>query len=133
MFNDILKEAIDGASDIIFTDYVDGAGLVRRYSAAKLFVYPSFFEGFGIPPLEAMACGTLVTVADATSLPEVVGDAGIYFDPFNADDIKDAMKKMLYDEKLREECVSKNLEQVKKFAWKKSSDIITECYRKVVR
>lgn len=133
MFNDILKEALDGASDIIFTDYVDSVDLVRLYNAAKLFVYPSFFEGFGIPPLEAMACGTPVVVANATSLPEVVGDAGIYFDPFNVDDIKEAIKKMLTDEKLREESVLKNPEQVRKFTWKKSSDIITECYRKAVR
>ena len=133
MFNDILKEALDGASDIIFTDYVDSVDLVRLYNAAKLFVYPSFFEGFGIPPLEAMACGTPVVVANATSLPEVVGDAGIYFDPFNVEDIKEAIKKMLTDEKLREESVLKNPEQVRKFTWKKSSDIITECYRKAVR
>ena len=66
-------------------------------------------------------------------LPEVVGDAGIYFDPFNVDDIKEAIKKMLTDEKLREESVLKNPEQVRKFTWKKSSDIITECYRKAVR
>lgn len=80
-----------------------------------------------------MACGTPVVVANATSLPEVVGDAGIYFDPFNVDDIKEAIKKMLTDEKLREESVLKNPEQVRKFTWKKSSDIITECYRKAVR
>ena len=132
MFNDILKEALDGASDIVFTDYVDNTDLVRLYNAAKLFVYPSFFEGFGIPPLEAMACGTPVAVANATSLPEVVGDAGIYFDPFNVDDIAEAIKKMLSDDNLRKECILRNPMQVKKFDWKKSSDIITECYRKAI-
>ena len=67
-----------------------------------------------------------------TSLPEVVGDAGIYFDPFNVDDIAEAIKKMLSDDNLRKECILRNPMQVKKFDWKKSSDIITECYRKAI-
>ncbi|MCH5342481.1 MAG: glycosyltransferase family 4 protein [Acetatifactor sp.] len=131
MFNDILKEALSGADDVIFTDYVGRDDLIRLYNDAKIFVYPSFFEGFGIPPLEAMACDTPVAVADATSLPEVVGDAGMYFDPFNVDEMAHSMQKLLRDGEYRDELVKKGADQVKKFSWKESADIITSHYRKI--
>src|SRR5205085_11466646 len=71
--------------DLVFTEYVPDADLVALYNAANLFVYPSLFEGFGIPPLEAMACGTPVVCSNATSLPEVVGDAALTADPLDVE------------------------------------------------
>ena len=128
MFDDILREAINNNADVIFTDYVSQEDLIRLYNDAKCFVYPSFFEGFGIPPLEAMACGTPVAVANATALPEVVGDAGIYFDPFSVDEIVEAMKSMI-NSKYKTELLSKKMqEQVKKFSWEKSAENIFDCY-----
>lgn len=128
MYNDIIKEALKDNADVIFTDYVDEQDLVRLYNDAKCFVYPSFFEGFGIPPLEAMACGTVVAAANTTSLPEVVGDAGLYFDPFNENAIAESIELLLKDEKLRHELKEKSKEQVNKFSWSKSADIISQYY-----
>ncbi len=132
MYDEILKAAIEGSEDIIFTDYVDQEELVRLYNGAELFVYPSFFEGFGIPPLEAMACGVPVVVANATSLPEVVGDAGSYFDPFDIDSILESIKKMLYDRELRERSIERGYERVKAFAWERSSRIIMDTYQQIL-
>ena len=99
MFDDIMKESADNNKDIILTDYVSNEDLVRLYNLADGFVYPSFYEGFGIPPLEARACGTPVAVANATSLPEVVGDAGMYFDPFSEEEITNSIVKLLDEDK----------------------------------
>lgn len=131
MYSDIIKEAVKNSKegDIIFTDYVSDYDLVRLYNDAFMFVYPSYFEGFGIPPLEAMACGVPVAVSKATSLPEVVGNAGIYFDPFSIRDIVKAMKTIAENESLREEMIKKGFCQVKKFDWKKTSKIWLDGYR----
>lgn len=132
MFDDILKEALDKSCDVIFTDYVSETDLIRLYNEAEMFVYPSFFEGFGMPPLEAMACGTPVAVANSTSLPEVVGDAGLYFDPFDEDDIADKiikMKNMIFDKEVMAELNEKVKEQVRKFDWKNSAKIIWHNYK----
>ncbi len=133
MTSDIFKEAMNHSEHIVFTDYVSQDDLVRLYNAATCFVYPSFFEGFGIPPLESMACGTPVAVADRTSLPEVVGDAGLYFDPFSEQEIEDALIKLLTDGELRDDLIGRGLERVKNFSWAKSSELIMHVYHKVMR
>lgn len=130
MFNDIIQTALEGSTDIIFTDYVNDNDLIRLYNAASCFVYPSYFEGFGIPPLEAMACGTPVAVANTTSLPEVVGDAGIYFDPFSEEEIKASMIKMLAENYVTNDLQIKMEAQVKRFSWKKSADLVIDTYKK---
>jgi glycosyltransferase involved in cell wall biosynthesis len=130
MFSDILQVALENSKDVIFTDYVNENDLVRLYNAAKVFIFPSFYEGFGIPPLEAMACGVPVGVSNATSLPEVVGDAGLYFDPFDSNNIKEAMLRLLDDTNLRHSLMDKNRDQVKRFNWKISSEKILETYYK---
>lgn len=127
MFSDILKEACQNNRDIIFTDYVTNTDLIRLYNAARCFVYPSFFEGFGIPPLEAMACGTPVAVSNKTSLPEVVGDAGLYFDPFKENEIEECIESMI-DRKKDENLEKIMKEQVLKFSWKESVCKIMEIY-----
>ncbi len=130
MFNDIMKAAAGKAADIILTDYVSEEDLIRLYNAATCFIYPSFYEGFGIPPLEAMACGTPVAVANATSLPEVVGDAGLYFDPFNEKEIEASIEKLMRDDSLRKELIEKGFRQTSKFDWARSSSIIYKTYHR---
>lgn len=131
MYDDILKEACEQTDKIIFTDYVSEKDLIRLYNAAACFVYPSFFEGFGIPPLEAMACGTPVAVSDRTSLPEVVGDAGIYFDPFDEDEIVACIEKMMRKNYMSEELKRRMEQQVERFDWRRSADQILQTYREV--
>ena len=130
MFDDIMKESADNNKDIILTDYVSNEDLVRLYNLADGFVYPSFYEGFGIPPLEAMACGTPVAVANATSLPEVVGDAGMYFDPFSEEEITNSIVKLLDEDKaIRDE---KRIERVNCFNWQDSANAMFSKYIEVV-
>lgn len=130
MYDSILKEACENSDNIIFTDYVSNEDLVRLYNAATCFVYPSFFEGFGIPPLEAMACGTPVAVAQATSLPEVVGEYGLYFDPFNETEIENVIWQLMTNDQLRIQLSSGQYKQVSKFSWKDSADKIIQSYLK---
>ena len=100
-----------------FTGYVPDEDLPPLYSAATCFVYPSFFEGFGLPPLEAMQCGTPVITGDRTSLPELIGDAGIRVDPFDAGKIADSIEKRLTDVSLRKYMSERGLERAKQFSW----------------
>lgn len=128
MYTDILNVASSESGNIILTDYVSDEDLVRLYNGAEAFVYPSFFEGFGIPPLEAMACGTPVAVAKATSLPEVVGNAGLYFDPFNVAEIMVSINKLMSDAELRKELVEKGFQRKSDFQWQRSAELIMKAY-----
>jgi alpha-1,3-rhamnosyl/mannosyltransferase len=91
------------------------------YSAADVFVYPSFYEGFGLPVLEAMACGTPVAASNRTSLPEVVGDAGLLFDPDDIDAMATAIQRLVDDRALRDALVAKGLARVKDFTWQRTA------------
>lgn len=92
------------------------------YRAAKIFVFPSLYEGFGLPPLEAMASGCPVICSNASSLPEVCGDAALFIHPENTQEIAAAIEKLLHDEKLRAELIQKGLVQTKKFSWQKTAE-----------
>ena len=116
---------------VIFVDYVSERELARYYSSARLLAYPSLYEGFGLPPLEAMACGCPVVTSNVSSLPEVVGDAGITVDPNDTDGLAQAMRRVLTDSKLREDMIKKGLEQAKKFSWEKAAEQTLEVYHKV--
>lgn len=133
MFEEIIQAAHASSGAVIFTDYVEENDLIRLYNGASCFVYPSYFEGFGLPPLEAMACGTPVAVANTTSLPEVVGDAGIYFDPFDEDDISEKIYQLLSNGELRLRLTKLHNKQVNKYSWKRSADIMLRNYRSCVR
>lgn len=133
MFDEILKTVLNGTNDVVLTDYVSDTDLVRLYNAAQAFIYPSYYEGFGIPPLEALACGTPVAVANATSLPEVVGNAGVYFDPFDEEEIVAAIDSILNDVEVRKNSIEKSVERVEAFSWKKSANIIIETYKSVLK
>lgn len=108
-------EALNLEKDVIRTGIVVNEELVDFYNLADLFVFPSLYEGFGIPPLEAMACGTPVVCSNNSSLPEVVGDAALTFDPYDEDAIRDAMLRVLGDSELSASLIAKGSERVKLF------------------
>jgi len=106
---------------VVFLNYVSDEDLPYLYNSAACFIYPSLYEGFGLPVLEAMACGCPVITSNVSSLPEVVGEAGILIDPYNIDEIAEALQKVLTDENLRQELKRKGLEQARKFSWEKTA------------
>jgi glycosyltransferase involved in cell wall biosynthesis len=113
---DTLKE------DVIYLKYVNAEELPYLYNLAILFVYPSLYEGFGLPPLEAMACGCPVVVSSAASLPEVCGDAAYYADHRDVYSIAEGMYRVLADEGLRQSLRQKGLQRAKSFSWKKTAE-----------
>lgn len=106
------------SNDLIHMAGAD-ATLANLYTFAQVFVYPSLYEGFGIPPLEAMSCGCPVACSGLSSIPEVVGEAGIYFDPLSSQNIADAIQSLLENPDLRAELVKVGFERVKQFSWHK--------------
>ena len=127
-----LRNIINTSKDIIFTGYVSDEELAVLYKNAKLFVYPSLYEGFGLPPLEGMACGCPVVVSNAASLPEVCGDAAYYVDPYDIDDIAKGIYEVLTDDKLQHELRQKGLERVKLFSWKESAEKLLSVIQEVL-
>ncbi|MDH4208791.1 MAG: glycosyltransferase family 4 protein [Anaerolineae bacterium] len=103
--------------DVLFTGYVPREELPLWYNAADLFVYPSLYEGFGLPPLEAMACGTPVVTSNISSLPEVVGEAGLLVEPTDVEGMAEALYQGLTDRSLREELRGKGLQKAATFTW----------------
>lgn len=133
--SDTLKmvSALGIAEDVIFTDHVSEVDLAYYYASAALLAYPSLYEGFGLPPLEAMACGCPVVSSNTSSLPEVVGEAGIVVTPYGIYSLARAMGQVLTDEQLRNKMVRKGLEQSKKFSWDKAARETMEVYESVER
>jgi len=119
---EIISQLRKAGENIVTTGYVPDENLPAIYSGADLFVYPSLYEGFGIPLLEAMACGVPVISADNTSLPEVVGNAGLYVKAEDANGLTVLMKRVLTNSKLADELRRKGLAQAKKFSWEKSAE-----------
>jgi len=117
------KKLFDKASEfgnrVKFTGYVTDEVLKQYYVHAACFVFPSFYEGFGLPPLEAMAVGCPVIVSNVASLPEVCGDAALYCDPYNPEDIAEKIKLLIENPSLQEELRQKGLERAKLFTWEK--------------
>ena len=118
--------------DVVFTGHMHDEILPELYNAADLFVFPSLYEGFGLPPLEAMACGTPVITSNASSLPEVVGDAGLRIDPYDISGLKDAMNTVLRNSDLRMEMVKKGLNRSEQFTWKKCAVETMNMYKEVL-
>lgn len=116
---------------ILLTDYVTETDLPALYSGALCFVYPSYFEGFGLPPLEAMKCGTAVIVGNRTSLPEVVGDAGLLVNPFDESEIAGALARLIDNPNLRRQLSVKGLERARKFSWQETARRTLEVYEQV--
>lgn len=121
-----LEQMGDFQNKIVKTGYIDDEDLAVLYSGSEMFIYPSHYEGFGMPVLEAMQCGCPVITSNTSSLPEVIGEAGIQIDPNSDEDLITALEKMYFDENFRNECRVNSLEKAKEFSWKKSTDIIIE-------
>jgi glycosyltransferase involved in cell wall biosynthesis len=114
--------------DILFTGYVPERDLPALYSGAISFVYPSFFEGFGLPVVEAMQCGVPVIAGNQTSLPEVVDDAGLLFDPFDTKALRDALTRVIDDSELRKTLSEKGLRRAKNFSWRTTAQRTLRAY-----
>ncbi|PID57156.1 hypothetical protein CSB45_07965 [candidate division KSB3 bacterium] len=112
-----LAESLDPCGQICFTNTLAEEELLQFYQHAALFVFPSLYEGFGLPPLEAMACGIPVISSNAASLPEVAGDAALLVNPHNREELADAIRKVLTDRELAETLRTKGLEQARSFSW----------------
>jgi glycosyltransferase involved in cell wall biosynthesis len=115
---------------ILITGFVGEQELDNLYKNASLFVFPSLYEGFGLPPLEAMKRGIPVASSNATCLPEILGDAAIYFNPSNVDDMVEKIKRALVDRELRERLIKKGFEQIQKYSWQKMARETLEIYKK---
>src|SRR5688572_3727425 len=103
--------------------------LAAFYRLARVFVFPSLHEGFGLPPLEAMACGTPVVTSNVSSLPEVVGDAAVLVNPENVFDIARALKDVLLDDSLRARLIERGYQQAARFNWEETAQQVLETYR----
>ena len=118
---------------VVLTGYVPQTDLPALYSGALCFVYPSYFEGFGLPPLEAMKCGAPVIVGNRTSLPEVVGDAALAVDPFDVEAIASAMKRLINDLDFRKDLSVKGQMRAETFDWRETARKTLAIYEEVVQ
>ncbi|AKM82182.1 TPA: glycosyltransferase family 1 protein [Candidatus Berkelbacteria bacterium] len=119
------------SSKVIFTGYAEDKDIPALYSGATALTFPSLYEGFGFPPLEAMACGTPVISSNTSSLPEVVGEAGMLLPPHGSKGWTDAMVKLSSDVNLCKELSEKGLEQASKFSWEETAKKTVEVYKEV--
>jgi glycosyltransferase involved in cell wall biosynthesis len=118
---------------VLFTGYVKDENLPPLYSGAKAFLYPSLYEGFGLPPLESMASGTPPIVGDRTSLPEVVEDGGLFVNPLKVESIAEGILKIVRNETLSRRLREKGLQRAKQFAWEKTARETWKTLRKTAR
>ncbi len=119
-----------GDRDIVFTGYVPDQELAALYSSAICFVYPSYFEGFGLPVLEAMQCGVPVIAGNRTSLPEVVGDAGALVDPFDERELATAIARVIDNPDYRAQLCVKGLKRAKFFSWTTTARLTLQVYER---
>lgn len=118
--------------NIIYLGFISDIELAKTYNLASCFVFPSFYEGFGLPVLESMACGTPVICSNSSSLPEVGGDAVVYCDSYNINDIREKIEFVLSNKNLQKEMIFKGLEQAKLFSWEKSAEKHIQVFQKVL-
>jgi glycosyltransferase involved in cell wall biosynthesis len=133
-FAERVREAArsSGVEDRIrFTGFVSDSDLLQLYNACDLFVFPSFYEGFGLPALEAMACGRAVTCSNTSALPEVVDGAAILFDPYSVEEMVRAMADLLRDTQLRTRMERLGLQRAAHFSWQKSAAQTLDVYHDV--
>ncbi len=132
---DIIRQAVDALNlnDYVhFTGFVPAEMLKYLYSGADLFAFPSLFEGFGIPAIEAMAAGTPIVAAKRASLPEIIGDAGWLFEPTDHSSISDALEKGLFDRDFRESSARRGPLRASAFSWRKSADETVDVLKQLV-
>jgi len=131
LYDEIFAQVEEGGleNEVIFPGFIADEDLPALYNLAEIFVFPSLYEGFGLPPLEAMACGTPVITSDRPSLPEVVGQAGLMVEATDSQELAEAMEQVLADENLRREMREKGFKQAAKFTWEAAAGKLLELYR----
>ncbi|MCT8975770.1 glycosyltransferase family 4 protein [Clostridium sp. CX1] len=133
---DIYKSRADElhiSDKVLFPGFISIEHLPYIYNASKLFVYPSFYEGFGLPPIEAMSCGVPVIASNITSVPEVVGDGGLLINPKDIDNLCNAMFRILSDDLLREKLISAGLTKASGLSWEKTAKDTIGIYNKIIK
>jgi glycosyltransferase involved in cell wall biosynthesis len=125
-------EAARVRQDVRFFGFVPETTLAALYRMAEVFAFPSLYEGFGLPPLEAMACGTPVVTSNISSLPEVVGDAALLVDPYDVEDIASALERVLGDEELRSDLKARGRIRARLFSWDRSVRDLHAAYMSVL-
>jgi len=126
------KRARELGTDVVFTGFVSEGELKWLYQNTQAYVFPSLSEGFGLPALEAMVHGAPVVSSDATCLPEVYGDAAVYFDPENVQDMAEKITKVISNENLRQELIKKGHKQAGKYSWRRMAEQTLEVYNQVL-
>ncbi|MCP2241258.1 glycosyltransferase family 4 protein [Thermoanaerobacterium thermosaccharolyticum] len=127
-----LKSLLNKNRKIIFTGYIPEVDLPKFYKIAKALIFPSIYEGFGLPPLEAQACGCPVIVSKIASLPEVYGDSALYCDPYDANDIAEKIENLINNDKLQAELKISGLNNVKRFSWQNSAQKILSLFKEIL-
>ena len=127
------SKTLENSDKIIFTGFMEEEYLPTLYSACSLFVYPSFYEGFGLPPLEAMSCGTPALASNMTSIPEVVKINELLFDPHSNEDFESKLTTILNDDALRKELEKKSLALAKNFSWENTAQKTLDAYNKIYK
>lgn len=129
----VANESGLATTELVFTGYVGDLELMQLYGLCATFVFPSLHEGFGLPPLEAMACGAPVITANVTSLPEVVGREDAMFDPLSISDISEKIRQVLTDESFRRDLIRHGTERVKRFSWDRCGQIAIATMEDIAR
>ncbi len=124
---------LDIKKDIVFTGFVYEEDLPALYNAASLFVFPSLYEGFGLPPLEALACGVPVVASNVSSLPEILGKSAEFFNPKDPEDMALKIRDVLFSKKRQEELVKKGFRQASQFVWEKTAQETLQVYEEVYK
>ena len=133
-YNECLKAAIGMGIQrhVIFCDYVDDSDLPIIYNMAELFIFPSLYEGFGLPVLEAMCCATPVICSNTSSLPEVTADAAVLIDPFNRPEMTNAIENVLSDRGLKKSLSDKAMRQSSRFSWSRTARETISVYKEAM-
>ena len=132
-YNDLLKKVNKTclADDVVFTGFIPEKEIPMVINAASLFVFPSLYEGFGIPLLEAMVCGIPLLASNVSSIPEVVGSAALLFDPYNISEMASVINRAITDGDLRQKLVQRGFGRIEKYSWKNSAKEILEVFEEV--
>ncbi len=128
-----LIKKLELEEDVLITGFVAEKDMPLLYNAAEILVFPSHYEGFGLPVLEAMACGTPVICSNSSSLPEVAGDAALMVDPNDGEGLAASMKKVLAEQRIRQDLSEKGLKRIEQFSWKKAAQRTLEVYGEVTQ
>jgi len=131
----LMKRLVEMRIDkgVVCVGFVDDVDLPFLYSGARMLAIPSIHEGFGLPAVEAMACGTPVLCSNVSSLPEIVGDSGIQVDPYSTDAVEQGLRRLLGNDDLVEACVAKGLERARMFTWENTARQVVSVYKDLVK